>query len=270
MAAKKVLDVATLGGLILGIGSLLTSMVLEFNELNPELGSPFLKISALAMIFGGLFGCTMASFPMEELMKIPALLRITLFGEKMEANELIATVVKLAELARKEGILTLESKRAELEQEFPFLASGFQYVIDGRTPEVVKEILTDEVYAMEERHKTGKELLSAMGAYAPAMGIVGTVVGLIGALSKAGEGGGDPNAIVEAIATAFIATFYGISSANLVFLPLSNKLKERSKEEVFFKLVQIEAILAIQNGDNPRALGQSLRVYFRKDQVNAS
>lgn len=268
MAGQKVLDAATLGGLVLGVGSLLTSMILEFNELNPDLGSPFLKISALTMIFGGTLGCSMASFPLEEILKIPTLFRITLFGDKTEPNELINTVVKLAELARKEGILTLESKRAELEKDYPFLSMGFQYVIDGRTPEVVKEILTDEVYAMEERHKVGANLFSTIGTFSPAMGIVGTVVGLIGALAKAGEGGSDPTAVVEAIATAFIATFYGISSANLVFLPMGKKLKARSQEEVFMKLVQIEAILAIQNGDNPRALGQSLRVYFRKDKVS--
>lgn len=264
MAAKKGIDTATVFGLIVGIGSLLSAMVLEFNELNPDLGSPFLQASALLIIFGGTLGCTMTSFPMEVVMRLPTYLKIALFQDKTDPKEMISTVVKLAEMARRDGIISLEPRCAELQQTYPFLALGFQYVIDGRPTETVKEILTDEVYSMEERHKLGVGIFNSMGGYAPTMGIVGTVVGLIAALSKAGEGG-ESSEVVGAIATAFIATFFGIGSANLILLPLGSKLQAKSAEEVFMKLVQTEAILSVQNGENPRALEASLRVFFRRE-----
>ena len=247
----------------MGVGSLVISMVLEFRELNPDFGSPFLKVSALLIIFGGTFGCTMLSFPMEQIRNIPTLFRIALFWEQSDDMALVETVSKLAEVARREGILALEPKRDELRATYPFLAKGFELVIDGRPPEVVKEVLTNEIYAMEERHKVGAEVFTCLGGYAPTMGIVGTVVGLIGALSKAGESTGDPTAVVEAIATAFIATFYGIATANLLFLPIATKLQRRTEREVFLRIVQTEGILATQNGDNPRVIAQSLKAFFR-------
>jgi chemotaxis protein MotA len=267
MSAKKVMDTASVGGLALAFFSLIVSMILEFGHLNPDFGSAFLQLSALLIIFGGTFGAVMASVSMEDVIKIPTLMKIAFYGEHHDPKELIATVVKLAELARREGVLSLESRMEELQHTYPFLALGFRHVVDGQTPEKLKEILADELFAMEERHNTGVALFTALGGYAPTMGIIGTVCGLISALSLAGHGGGDPSHVVAAIATAFIATFYGIASANLCFLPIGAKLQLRSQHEVFMKLVQAHAVLSIQNGDNPRTLGAELRVFFRKEQV---
>lgn len=267
MATKQSLDIASVAGIGLGFGSLITSMVLEFGELNPDLGSPFLKISALAIIFGGTIGCTMLSFSMEEFVKIPTLFKIALFGTPVHPKVLIQTITGLAELARRDGILALEPKREELREEYPFLASGIDLIIDAQPCETVKELLTNRIYSMEERHKVGAEIFTTLGGFAPTMGIIGTVVGLIGALAKAGEGGEDPSAVVEAIATAFIATFYGIASANLLFLPLATKLQRRTHEELFIMQVQTEAVLAIENGNNPRLIEESLKTFFQKDQV---
>jgi chemotaxis protein MotA len=267
MAGKKSLDTATVGGFALGVGSVLGAMVLEFNHLNPDLGTAFLQLSALLIIFGGTFGVGMMSVSMKEMAKIPTLVKIALFSEEHDPKELINTVVKLAELARREGVLSLENRMEEIQHTYPFLALGFRHVVDGQTPEKLKEILADELYAMEERHNTGVALFTALGGYAPTMGIIGTVMGLIAALALAGEAGSDPSAVVKAIATAFIACFYGISSANIVFLPIAGKLQMRTQEEVFLKLVQAHAVLSIQNGDNPRTLGAELRVFFRKEEV---
>ncbi len=264
MAKKNGLDTATIMGLALGFGSLAAAMTLEFNELNPNFGSAFLKLSALLIIFGGTMGCTMLSFRIEEIMRIPTFLRIAFFADQYDEEELINQVRTVAEIARRDGILAIESKRTELAKTYPFLADGFQFVIDGSPPDKVKDLLANEVITMEERHKVGSEVFSAMGGYAPTMGIIGTVVGLIGALAKAGEGGEDPTAVVEAIATAFIATFYGIASANLFFLPLATKLTRRTQEEVADKLVQLEGILATQNGDNPRVITETLKTFYRK------
>lgn len=262
--AKKGLDTATVIGLALGLGSLAGAMTLEFQELNPDFGSAFLKLSALLIIFGGTMGCTMLSFRIEEIMRIPTYLKIALYSDHYDEDKLIDQVRNLAEIARRDGILAIESKRDELGQTYPFLADGFQFVIDGTPPDKVKELLANEIVSMEERHKVGSEIFGAMGGYAPTMGIIGTVVGLIGALAKAGEGGEDPTAVVKAIATAFIATFYGIASANLFFLPIATKLQRRTLEEVSHKIVQVEGILATQNGDNPRVVSETLKTFFRK------
>lgn len=268
MAGKQNLDTATAAGLALGLGSMLGAMVLEFNHLNPDLGSEFLQCSAILIIFGGSFGCAMIGASMEDAMKIGVYTRIAFFGEHHDPKHLIDTVVKLAETARKDGILALESKRAQLKDEYPFLAAGLGLVIDGTPPERTKNVLTEEIYAMEQRHAVGVAFFNALGGFAPTMGIIGTVMGLIAALALAGEGGGDSSKVVGAIATAFIATFYGVCAANLVFLPIGSKLQARNAEEVHMKMVQVEAILAIQSGDSPRWIGSFLQVYFQRSKVS--
>ncbi len=265
MAEKTSLDKGTAIGVGLGIGSVLMAMLLEFQHLNPDFGTEFLQLSAILIIFGGSFGCAMIGFPLEEALKFPALLRIAFFGPHEDPRHLIDTVVKLAETARKDGILALESKRAQLKEEFPFLATGLGLVIDGTPPERTKNVLTEEIFSMEQRHAVGVNFFNALGGFAPTMGIIGTVMGLIAALALAGEG--DSSKVVGAIATAFIATFYGVAVANLVFLPIGAKLQARNSEEVHMKMVQIEAILAIQSGDSPRWIGSFLQVYFQKSKV---
>ncbi len=259
------MDTATALGLIIGLGSLIVSMVLEFGELNPNLGSAFLKISALLIIFGGTLGCTMVSFAMEEVMKVPRLLAIAFSRNRMDPQDLVERMVSLADTARRDGLLALESQKDAVATEYPLVAKGLRLVIDGVAADAVQAILDTDISHMQERHAQGVNLFNALGGYAPTMGIVGTVIGLIGALAKAGEG--DPNTVVEAIATAFIATFYGIASANLVFLPLASKLKARSEEEAFEKTVQVEAVLALQNGVPARLMTEMLRSYFRADRV---
>jgi chemotaxis protein MotA len=148
-----------------------------------------------------------------------------------------------------------------------FLAMGLRLIVDGTDPEIVEEMLENQIECMGQRHKVGQEIFSSLGGYGPTMGIIGTVVGLISALAKAGEGGGDPNAVVAAIATAFIATFYGIGLANLIFLPIATKLKEKSQKEVFFKRIQLIALNAIQSGENPHLVQDKLTIMFQKGEV---
>jgi chemotaxis protein MotA len=242
-------------------------MLLEFHELNPDLGTAFLTASALIIIFGGTIGCTMINCAMKDVKNIPTLVKIALFGDKMNPKELIAMVGELADISRRLGVLALEDKTEDIRKKSPFFARALQYVIDGQSPEEVESILSEEIGAMEERHKSGAGVFNTMGGFAPTMGIIGTVMGLIGALSKAAESASDPNAIVGAIATAFIATFYGIGAANLLFLPLAGKLTSRSQEEVFYKTVQTEAVLALCRGDSPRMIETTLKTFFRPGEV---
>jgi chemotaxis protein MotA len=264
---KKGIDFATIMGASIGLGSLILAVYLEFNELNPDLGSQFLKVSALLIIFGGTLGATMLSFSLAEIMKLPKLFAIAFTDNGFKPANFVALMVKFATIARKDGILRLEDEAEQLGESDIFLAKGLRLVIDGTDVKSVEEMLYNEIEAMEERHKVGFNIFQTMGGYAPTMGIIGTVIGLIGALAKAGHDTGESSAIVAAIATAFIATFYGIASANLFFLPLASKLKNKSDHEAFIMNVIIDAILSLQAGHNPRIVHDKLKIFFKRDEV---
>ena len=172
---------------------------------------------------------------------------------------LIQALVRAAQRARKDGILALE-EIAEDPRTDPFLASGVRLVVDGADEASVREILRAEIAAMKRRHQRGISLLESMGGYAPTMGIIGTVLGLVHVLSKLGEGGTD--GLGEGIAIAFIATLYGIFSANVLFLPLAGNLQAKSAEEAFRREMVVEGILGIQAGHNPHILELRLHAYY--------
>jgi len=267
MQRKEGIDLATIVGILVGVGSLIGAIILEFNHLNPDFGSQFLQMSALLIIFGGTLGATMLSFPMREVVKIPALMAVAFSEKEYDVAGFVGYVHGLAEKARREGILSLEQNAQAGDQNDWFLALGLRLAVDGAEPQVVIDMLESEVDSMGSRHRVGQDVFNSLGGYAPTMGIVGTVVGLIAALATAGKGDADPSAIVGAIATAFIATFYGIGSANLFFLPIAGKLKMKSQDEQFFKHVQIEAIKSIQAGENPRVVHDKLAILFKRGTV---
>jgi chemotaxis protein MotA len=164
--------------------------------------------------------------------------------------------LRLAEKARRQGLLALEDEAAQIENEF--LRKGIMLVVDGTDPEVVRSVLEIDSAVLEERHKNGYELLDAMGGFAPTMGIIGTVMGLISVLSNLS----DVSKLGPSIAVAFIATFYGVSTANLLWLPLGKKLKGKSQSEMAAREMMLEGILAIQAGDNPRIVQEKLLGYL--------
>lgn len=262
------INMSTLLGMIIGIGSLLLCGVMELNHLNPEGINPFLKPSALLMIFGGTFGATLMSISGATMRRMPELLRIAFVARDYNIKEFIPTLVSFSEKARREGILALQDNVVELDDEYA--RKGLQLVIDGTTPEVVGEIMDAEIDTSRMRHHEGQEIFMLMGGYSPTMGIVGTVLGLIAALTEAAHGA-TTDVVVGAIATAFIATFYGIGAANLLWLPLQGKLKASSDEELFYREAVKQGVLAIQQGDNPRIVEEKLLVFLRhKDRHAAS
>lgn len=270
MQKKSGMDLSTVGGALLGLASLVGAIILEFNHLNPDLGSEFLQVSAILIIVGGSMGATSISYTLDQMLKLPAFVTIATFQSDYSASAFVDKIVALAERARREGILALESEVSNFAEEDPFLALGLRLVVDGTEPEIVEDILENQIESMAARHKVGADIFNSLGGYCPTMGIIGTVVGLISALAKAGEGGGDPNAIVGAIAAAFIATFYGIGLANLLFLPIASKLKVRSQKEVFYKHVQLISIVAIQSGENPRLIQTKLSCMFQSGTIKES
>ena len=170
-------------------------------------------------------------------------------------SAVIDEFVDYANKARREGILSLESTVNGLDD--TYLRKGLQLTVDGLEPQAIEEVLELEMSTLEGRHETGVHVIESMASYAPALGLIGTVVGLVQMLKSMD----DPSTIGPAMALALITTFYGVVLANLLFLPLSNKLKTRSREEMLLRELQLEGILAIAKGDNPRIMQEKLNSF---------
>jgi chemotaxis protein MotA len=247
------IDIATVLGIVVAFGALIAGILLEGGNLMSYVG-----LSAAVIIFGGTIGATMVSFPMSSLVLLPRLLIIAFTEQKHDIPEMIKTLVGYSERARREGILCLEAELAGTTDEF--LKSGLQLVIDGTDPALVRDTLETKIAFIAERHHQGASVVEAAGGYAPTMGIVGTVLGLINVLSNITNAA----ELAGAIALAFIATLYGIASANLLWLPLAAKLKAKHENEKLIKHIIMEGILSLQSGDNPRIVEQKLKAFLAR------
>jgi len=253
------MDLATILGLILGFGALIISVLLE----GGELGS-LIHIAAMILVFGGTIGATMVCFSLKEILSMAAIVKHAFFAKNIDFSAVVSSLVSLTEKARRQSILSLEDEVRQLEH--PFLRKGLMLAIDGTDPELIREVLETEVAYIEERHKKGESIFSTMGGFAPTLGIIGTVMGLIHML----ENLDDPEGMGPAIASAFIATLYGVASANLIFLPIGNKLKAKSKEEILLYEIMIQGILSIQAGENPRIVEEKLKAFLKPKERGAS
>jgi chemotaxis protein MotA len=211
-----------------------------------------LKPTAALIVFGGTFGAAMLSFPMNTFTSMPKLIGLALKKNNENLSEIVRLFTRLAEKARREGLLSLEEESQGISDEF--IKKGIMLVVDGQDPDVVRDILEIEIEQTRKRHSTGYGLLAAMGGYAPTMGIIGTVMGLIEVLRNLS----DPSELGGKVAVAFVATFYGIASANILWLPLGSKLKIKSEEEIHVREIMLEGILAVQAGENPRIIRDKL------------
>jgi chemotaxis protein MotA len=220
-------------------------------------GSPaaFLNPSAILLIFGATFGATMASTSVKQFMTFPKLLGLSMKPRVSDIDTIREMLVKFAERARREGLLALEGDVEAVED--PFIRHGLQMVIDGLEPDTVEEILEIEIESMQARHGKGIDMFAKMGGYSPTFGVLGTVMGLVSVLSNLA----DPSGLGESIATAFIATLFGVGAANILWLPISANLKGKDQAEAQERRLALAAILAIQAGDNPRIVAQKLRAH---------
>jgi chemotaxis protein MotA len=212
----------------------------------------FLNIPAMLVVFVGTFGATLAGSTMDRMKLIPTLYKKAISPDKPDLSAQLETLVGFAERARREGLLALDDEVAELDD--AFTKKGLQLVVDGTDPELVREILENEMDGMSARHHQGALPFEKAGGLAPTLGIIGTVMGLVHVLQNLSQ----PATLGPAISGAFIATLYGVASANLVFLPTANKLKLLSIEEQELRTMTLEGILAIQAGDNPRVVADKL------------
>jgi chemotaxis protein MotA len=219
-----------------------------------EGGSPLsmINVPAALIVLGGTLGITMASTSMEQMKGIPVLFKKSISTDPPDYRGEIDRIVEFAEKARREGLLALDAEVGEIEDEF--LRKGMQLVVDGTDPELVREILEAEIEGMEHRHKEMVAPWVQAGGFGPTLGVLGTVASLVHVLENLDK----PETLGHSIAGAFIATLYGVGSANVFYYPVANRLKLLSSQEVAIKSMVIEGILAIQAGENPRMISDRL------------
>lgn len=215
----------------------------------------FINIPAFMLITLGTGGVTAASVGMESMKRIPALFKIVIGAEPQDLRGRMDLLVSLAEQARREGLLALDAQLSEIDDEFT--RKGLQLVVDGTDPELVRDILEAETAGMSQRHAVGAAPFEKAGGFAPTMGIIGTVMGLVHVLQNLSA----PAELGPSISGAFIATLMGVGAANVIFLPIANRLKALSSEEVELRMLTLDGILAVQAGDNPRVVADRLISY---------
>jgi len=242
-------------GIFLAIGAVLLAAIMEGT--NPM---ALFNIPALILVSGGTLGCIMASTNFKGFMTMPKLAILAMKGADHDPAKAIGELVGFAEKARREGLLALESDVRELDDKL--MQKGLQLVVDGTDSDLVRGILQSEIDGTAQRHAHNAHMYAGAAGFAPTIGIIGTVMGLVHVLENLAA----PEKLGPMIAGAFLATLYGVGSANLMFLPISNKLKEMSAEELNVAYMVLEGVLSIQAGDNPRVLQEKLETYVAPKQ----
>jgi chemotaxis protein MotA len=249
--ARGAMDIATIGGLILGFSAVIAGFVLEGGHL-----SSVFQFPAMLLVIGGTFGASMITTSFSTLVNIPRYLRIAMFGRSLDPLGTINQIVVMAEHARREGVLGLEKDLHTIKE--PFFHKATQLIVDGTEMTVLTSALETEMVNIEERHKNGMVLFNKMGGFSPTLGIIGTVLGLIHTLANTE----DASKMAASIAAAFIATLWGVGLANLLYLPIADKLKFRHDEEMLYFGLILEGATAIQSGENPRMIREKLMSFI--------
>lgn len=246
------MDLATLIGLFLGFGLIGFSIVSGAGENVPV----FLSPSSAMIVIGGGLASVMISVPLSRFLKSGKFFSKALLHKEQSAQKLIDDLVGFAEIARRDGILSLESAAKDAED--PFIIQGIQMAVDGTDPELIEAIMNNELEAISDRHDQGRSIFESLGKYAPAYGMIGTLIGLVIMLMNME----DPSAIGPAMAIALITTLYGSMLANMFALPIADKLAVRNDEELMLKTIIIKGVMSIQSGDNPRIVEQKLKTFL--------
>lgn len=244
------MDIATLVGIVVAYILVFVALLL-----GPGVGV-YIDIPSVLIVIGGTLGIILMNWPLNKVLNVMSVVMKTFLFKADSPADLIFKLVDFSQRARRDGILALES--AEEEVTDLFLKKGIRLAVDGTEPEVIKTILETDLSYMQDRHKEGAAVLESMAAFAPAMGMIGTLIGLVAMLQTMS----DPSSIGPAMAVALLTTFYGALIANLFAAPLAGKLKTRSAEETMLKEIMIAGIMAIQSGDNPRIVEQKLNAYL--------
>ncbi|MBW2337749.1 MAG: motility protein A [Deltaproteobacteria bacterium] len=244
------MDIATLVGILVSFGLVIVSILMGGE------GTWFVSAPSLMIVGGGTMGATLLAYPLVDVLGVFKVAKNVFMHKSQVVSELIPLISEFAKKARQEGILSFESQLGDIED--PFLVQGIQMAIDGMESSAIEDVMTTEIIYLEERHRLGSEIFSTMGTFAPAVGMLGTIIGLVQMLMLME----DPSQIGAPMALALLTTFYGTLVANLVFLPIAGKLKTRSKQEILIKQMVLEGVISIQSGDNHRIVEQKLKAFI--------
>lgn len=254
------MDIATILGIILGLAALIGGFVWEGGEV-----AGLMQMAAAVIVFGGTIAAVMISYPLAKLRTVPKSLVLAFTSNHHDEKQLIEDIVNMSTIARRDGVLALE--RSSNIHSDPFLREGVQLAVDGTEQSMIRKIMDYEIDAIHNKYEGYAKIFESAGGYAPTMGIIGTVMGLIHVLGSLTE----PTALGPSIALAFTATLYGVVSANLLFLPIASKLKARGEDEINRMEMMLEGILSIQNGDHPLLVRRKLESFTAityQDKVN--
>lgn len=243
------MNIFLLIGLIIGFGGVILGYLGDEGVL-----SALLKPTSAAIVFGGTIGFVLMSFPLSFLKQVPAAIKLILFHKKKDYDAVINQLFDLANIARRDGILTMESEAEKVSD--PFIKKGLIFVADGVESEYLKTVLEHEIEAITNEYEKGAKVFEGAGGVGPAMGVLGTVMGMVSVLREMGT---DMEELGSKIATAFIATMYGVGSANLLFLPLSSHIRNCAEEEAAYYELIIEGLLCILEGEYPAKMRDMLR-----------
>jgi len=248
-------DISTVIGLVIGTALVLSAIVLGDNPVI------FINVPSMLIVIGGTIGVTFIKNPMSRVFGTFAVVKNAFFGKLTPIDKLIEQIVELSRKARRESLLSLE----KVQIEDPFLAKAIRLAVDGMEPAAIKTVIETEITYLAQRHKVGQDLLDGMATSAPAFGMIGTLIGLVQMLASMD----DPSKIGPSMAVAILTTLYGAIIANLFAQPLAEKLKNRSQDEINARMVVLQGVLSIVEGDHPASVEQKLSAYLppkqRKD-----
>jgi chemotaxis protein MotA len=244
------MDIATLLGIAFALSLIVSSIALGGGSF-----AAFIDLPSAVIVFGGAVAAALISFPLRNFAGVFRVSAKSLFYRLDSAPKLTEEIVSLAEMARRHGLLSLETRLAKIRN--PFLMLGVQLVVDGTRPDVMEDIMRAEIAAVANRHRDGKAVLECMGRFSPAFGMIGTLIGLVMMLGSMR----DPSKIGSGMAVALLTTLYGALAANILFLPVAEKLKYTSKRELLAMELILCGVLALQEGEHPRILEQRLKTF---------
>ena len=251
------MDKATIIGLVLGIGAILGGQMLEGGGIRS-----IMQVTAAIIVFGGTFGAVFISFPFHEVIGAFQGIKKIIKEPPEDPLQIIKQISNYTNKARKEGILSLEKEVKNVED--PFLKKSLTMAVDGVEPNMIREVMEKELEYIDEHGKGSAKVFKAAGGYAPTIGILGAVLGLIQVM----ENLNDPSKLGAGIATAFVATVYGVGSANILFLPIASKLELRHRHEMIVKEMILEGIVSVSMGENPRLIEEKLLSFLSEKQKN--
>jgi chemotaxis protein MotA len=249
--------VTTLLGVFIALISIVVATIMDGNSFGALVGP-----SSLVLVVVGSVGVSLAGYQMDDIKRVPKGIILSFKGKEADLGSSVDQLMRFAEVARKDGVLALEPMLEELED--PYMKTGLQQIVDGADADVVRDTLEIELQALDERHQPVISFVKTMGGYAPTMGMIGTVVGLINMLGNLS----DPSQLGIGMSVALLTTLYGVIFANLIFLPIAAKLARLHDLEVVQREIVLDGIIAVQAGASPRALVERLESYlFPQDRI---